>query len=89
MASAPGKYRGVNRGDPNDELGLETVITTRWANPSPIARRRVAMTRIVILEGYKKKNTRKGRLLIWATVAQALAVLALAVAVALVISAAN
>jgi len=47
------------------------------------------MTRIVILEGYKEKDTRKGRLLIWATVAQALAVLALAVTVALVIGLAN
>ncbi len=89
IASAPGKYRGVTGGSQDDDLGLETVVRTRWGDPPATARRRVALTRLVILDPYKSRNTRNGRLLIAATVAQAGAVLALAVAVALVLHLAN
>jgi len=85
MANAPGEYQGVNRGEPDDEYGLENIVRSRWGNPRPIARRRVAMTRIVILAAYKAKNTRKGRLLIGATAAEALAIVFLGVTVAFII----
>jgi hypothetical protein len=69
----------------DDELGLEQLVREKWANPPAIARRRVAITRTMFIATYRTKNERKGRLLVAAIRAEATAVVALALAVALIL----
>jgi hypothetical protein len=68
-------------------VGFDEVIRGyRWGSPPPIARRRVALTRYTIYCAYQGANDRKARVLSVAFLAEALAVLSLAVSVALILN---
>ena len=86
LVNQPIKVRGLVPDGPADgAIGLDQIICDGWANTPAVARRRVALTRAVILGTYQSKNAVKARILIFAILAEAVAVLALAAAVALIL----
>jgi hypothetical protein len=65
--------------------GLKRVLKHQWHDEPWVARRRVGLTRVIVIESYKKQNETKGFYLKLAIGAEALGVASIAVAVALIV----
>jgi hypothetical protein len=79
IAAVPFRYRSMKTG------ATYNVVRDKWNDPPPIARRRVTVTRLMLFESYKRRNSVKGWILTVAIAIEFAAVALLALAVALII----
>jgi hypothetical protein len=80
LATAPIRFRSLKSD------AFYRVLRDKWDEPPRSARRRVAVTRLVLFTSYKRANSLKGWILLGALGAEFVAVSLVAVAVAVIVA---